>query len=491
MRHPHLIQIVIDDLGWADLGCYGSSFYDTPNLDRLAARGVRFTDAYASCPVCSPTRASLMTGRYPARVGITNYIRGNAWGRLMGVPYFDRLPKTERTVAQLLGEAGYRTAHVGKWHLGGAGYWPNDFGFDVNVGGCDMGCPSTYFSPYDIPTLPDGPAGEYLTDRLTGEALAIVAEHAPGGPRAATPLFLNLWHYAVHTPIQAPPALVEKYEARARERGLDPAAALVEGEAFSCLHKKDERIVRRTVQSDPAYAAMVENLDTNLGRLFDALEASGMWDDCLVLFTSDNGGLSTAEGSPTCNAPLSEGKGWMTDGGNRVCLIAAGGAVAAGMVCPTPVTSPDLMTTLLDAAGLTPPTDVEIDGRSFLPLLRGETMERGPIFWHYPHYSNQGGTPSAAVRDGDFKLTETFEDSRLQLFDVRRDPGETHDLSETRPELRDRLHASLRAWSASIEAVTPPVNPYHDDMRTGRRPCADGLGRVPGDDRLSVTAVAP
>lgn len=493
-RRPNILLIVIDDLGWADLGCYGSDFYETPNLDRLAARGVRFTDAYAACPVCSPTRASLQTGRYPARVGITNFIPGNAWGKLMGVPFFDALPRGEVTLAQALAPAGYRRYHVGKWHLGGDGHGPEDFGYEVNVGGGHMGAPSSYFSPYRIPTLRDGPDGEYLTDRLTDEALSLTRKHSEGGEQTDAPFLMHLAHYAVHTPIQSPPELVEKYRRKTEAMGRDPADALVEGEAFPCLHKRGQRVTRRVVQSDPAYAAMVENLDTNLGRLFDGLENQGLADDTLILFTSDNGGLSTAEGSPTCNAPLREGKGWMNDGGNRVCLIASPpesrrpesrppeSSPAGGTTCVLAVTSPDVFSTVLDAAGVEPDTNIEIDGRSFLGVLQGETLEERPIFWHYPHYSNQGGTPTCAVRHGDHKLIEYFEDGRLELFDVRRDPGEHHELSAEQPERVRQLHDQLVAWRKNIEAKIPEVNPHHADMVAGRMPRPDGHGRIPGGD---------
>ena len=482
---PNIILIVIDDLGWADLACYGSDFYETPHLDALAQRGVRFTDAYAACPVCSPTRASLLTGRYPARVGITNWIGGNPWGKLMGVPFFDALPKHEVTVAQRLKPAGYDCYHVGKWHLGGENHGPEDFGFDVNIAGCHRGSPPSYFSPYELPTLADGPDGEYLTDRLTDEALRLITPHAPQGPRAARPFFLNLWHYAVHTPIQSPPDLITKYRDKAHRLGRHPDDALIPGEAFPCLHKKDHRIARRVVQSDPAYAAMIENLDTNLGRLFDALDQLALRDNTLIVFTSDNGGLATAEGSPTCNAPLREGKGWMTDGGNRVCLIAAGAGVErAGQTCDTPLTSTDLLPTLLDVAGISVPhpPDHAIDGRSFAPALRNQALPDAPIFWHYPHYSNQGDTPAAAVRLGPLKLIEHFEDRRLELYHLPDDPGETRNLADSFPEQTAQLHRLLLDWRSEIEARIPEPNPHYQAMLAGQRPCPDGSGRIPGSD---------
>ncbi len=479
MTRPNIILILIDDLGWADLGCFGSSFYETPNLDRLAQRGLRFTDAYASCPVCSPTRASIMTGKYPANVGITNYIPGNAWGKLMGVPYFFELPKSETTVADALRAGGYQTWHAGKWHLGPEGNWPSDRGFDRNIAGCHWGMPKQgYFSPYGCPTLSDGPEGEYLTDRLTTEAIHLI--HDLGDK----PFFLNFCHYAVHTPIQAPAELIKKYERKAKDLGLDQQQTYEEGEHFPCLHKKDQRVKRRLLQSDPTYAAMMENLDTNIGRLLDALDTEGIAENTLVMFTSDNGGLSTAEGSPTCNAPLLEGKGWMYEGGNRVSQIACWpGVIQPGTTTDVPVTSTDFFPTFLDAAGLDLMPGQHEDGVSLMPLLRGENkLDREAIFWHYPHYSNQGDTPACSVRAGDFKLIEHFEDSRLELFNLREDLGETHNLAAAQPETVERLHGQLVSWREVVGAKVPAVNPDYEAMLAGEKPCPNGSGVIPGSD---------
>ncbi|MEM9883622.1 MAG: sulfatase [Planctomycetota bacterium] len=459
MSKPNLLFILIDDLGWADLACCGSAFYETPNLDRLAAQGLRFTDAYAASPVCSPTRAAILSGKSPARVGITQYIGGHAVGRLCDVPYFHALPASERSLATALrDDGGYQTFHVGKWHLGMGATSPTAHGFDVNVAGCSWGHPRNgYFSPYGIPGFADGPDGEYLTDRLTDEAIALLR-----GRDQNRPFFLNLWHYAVHTPIQAPPDLVEKYRAKADRLGLDPDGPLEPGEPFACDHKKHLRVQRRTVQSHPAYAAMVENLDTNLGRLFATLDELGLANDTLVVFTSDNGGLSTAEGAPTCNAPLAEGKGWTREGGHRVCQIARWpGRVAPGTATACPVVSPDLYPTFLEAAGVPLNPAQHADGVSLLPLLTGEadTLDRDAIFWHYPHYSNQGDRPSNAVRVGPHKLIEHFEDGRLRLFDLDTDPSETRDLAAKRPDLTAPLRQRLADWRQEVEALIPKPNP--------------------------------
>lgn len=461
MGHRNVVLILIDDLGWRDLTCFGSSFYETPNLDRMAREGLRFTDAYASCPVCSPTRASLLTGRYPARVGLTDWIdfagliQPNR-GQLVDVPYLPYLPPQEETAAALLRRHGHATWHVGKWHLGFANTYPERHGFDVNIGGSYMGYPGPegYFSPYKIPNLASGPPGEYLTDRLTDEAVSLIRG------RGDRPFFLNLCHYSVHTPIQAKAEKIEKYREKAHELGLDRQQALVEGERFPTVHKRHQRVTRRVLQSDPVYAAMVESMDENVGRVLDTLQEEGIAEETLVVFTSDNGGLATSEGSPTCNAPLAEGKGWMYEGGTRVPMIAwQPGRVAAGAVCETPVSSVDLLPTFLSGAGA-PPSDRVIDGACLGSLLEGgEEMAREALFWHYPHYGNQGGTPGSSVRVGDHKLIEFFEDGRRELYDLRTDPSEDRDLAAAEPALTAELHERLRVWRADVAARYPETNP--------------------------------
>jgi arylsulfatase A-like enzyme len=467
MPKPNFVFILIDDLGWRDLGCYGSQFYETPNLDQLAAEGQTFTDAYAACPVCSPTRASILSGKYPANVGVTNYIdssghRHPSRGRLIDAPYIDHLPLAEKSLATALKEGGYKTWHVGKWHLGHEPYYPEHHGFDVNIGGCYYGMPANgYFSPYNIPRLENGPAGEYLTDRLTDEAIRLI-ENNDG-----TPFFLNLWYYSVHIPIQAKTATIERFTEKASALGLDQVPAFEEGDFFPCEHKKDLRILRRLIQSDPAYAAMVFNLDENIGRLLRAIDRAGQTENTVVIFTSDNGGLATAEGSPTSNAPLSEGKGWMYEGGTREPLIVRWpGVVEPGSVCQTPVTSPDFYPTLLEMAGLELLPEQHIDGVSFMPLLdRTGEIDREAIFWHYPHYGNQGGTPGSSIRYGDYKLIEFFEDGRLELFNLREDVGEDHDLATDEPQLARHLQEMLATWRDSAEAKMPAPNPDFSPWR--------------------------
>jgi len=451
---PNIVFVLIDDMGWRDIGCYGSAFYETPNIDRLAQQGMVFSDAYASCPVCSPTRASILTGKYPARVGVTQFIGGHTVGKLCDVPYFHHLPMQEISLATTLRNGGYQTWHVGKWHLGKE---VTRHGFDVNVGGSDWGHPRKgYFSPWGISTLEDGPEEEYLTDRLTDEALGLIENRDQNRP-----FFLNLWHYTVHTPIQAPEYLVEKYRKKMSEKGLDKEKTFEEGDYFPCQHKRNKRINRRLLQSDPTYAAMIENLDTNIGRVLECLKKNGLEDDTIVVFTSDNGGLATAEGAPTCNAPLAEGKGWMYEGGTREPLIVRWPKVVeAGSRCDVPTTSTDFYPTFLESAGLPALPQQHCDGVSILPLLKGgKQLERDAIFWHYPHYGNQGDTPGSSIRTGNFKLIEYFEDGRLELYNLKDDIEESHNLAQVLPEMTRELHQQLVEWRKSIKAAIPEPNP--------------------------------
>lgn len=462
MKKPNILFLLIDDLGCRDLTSFGSTFYETPNLDRLVSAGLRFDNAYAASPVCSPTRASIMSGKYPARVGITQWIGGEAEGKLKDVPYLHYLPLEEKSLATTLRDAGYDTWHVGKWHLGDEDFYPEHHGFDVNFGGCHYGGPGPggYFSPYGRLPIPAGPEGEYLTDRLTTEAIDLIKK------RSDKPFFLNLAHYAVHTPIDAPPHLIEKYRQKAKAMGLDQVDPFVEGEFHPPLHKQSVRVKRRMIQSDIDYAAMIENLDWNIGRVMQALKEEGLEDDTIVIFTSDNGGLSTSEGSPTCNLPYIEGKGWNYEGGTRVCqFIRWPRVVQPHTTCTVPVTSTDFYPTLLEAAGLPLMPEQHVDGVSLMPLLKGANeLDRDAIYCHYPHYSNQGGTPATSMVSGDWKLIEFFEDNRLELFNLSIDPSEQDDLAAREPKRTAEMAAKLHAWQKEIEAKIPEVNPDYESQ---------------------------
>jgi arylsulfatase A-like enzyme len=465
---PNIIFILIDDMGWMDIGCNGSSFYETPNIDRIAKDGMRFTDAYASCPVCSPTRASLMTGKYPATLNLTDYISAFAKGRLLPAHFIDHLPLEEKSIASALKEAGYRTYCVGKWHLGDEPYWPEHHGFDVNIGGCSWGNPKHgFFSPYRNPRLLDGPRGEYLTDRLTNEAINLIKDNGDA------PFFLYMSHYAVHFPLDCPQPLIDKYKQKAAALGLDKMRIFEKGELFPVTRRKNQHILRRLIQSHPAYAGMIENLDTNTGKLLQALEVMGKTENTMVIFYSDNGGVATYSNPCTSNKPLSEGKGWMEEGGTRVpLLIKWPNKIKPGSTCSVPVTSTDFYPTFLEMAHLPLQPNQHKDGVSILQILLGKVKEltnRKDIFWHYPHYSNLGNTPGASIRSGDYKLIQFFEDNHLELYNLREDIAEKKNISSTHSELVQELKQKLENWQKSVNAQFPTVNPgWKDSWKTKR-----------------------
>lgn len=488
MNPPNIVVILVDDLGIRDLGCTGSAFYETPHLDGLAAAGINLTQAYAASSLCSPARAAILTGRAPARIGITNYIPGQGMGRLRGPAYHHALPASERTIATALRQAGYHTWHIGKWHLGGTGSMPTDHGFEVNIGGdhrgSPAGFPNAYVAPWtdrlgqSPPGLSSSRAGEYLTDRLTDEAIGLIR-----GRRDGRPFFLHLSHYAVHTPIVSPTALVERYEAKARRLGLDRTEAIVAGEEHPALHLRGQRILRRVLQSHTGYAAMIQNLDENVGRLLGALEDSGDADNTLVVFLSDNGGLSVGvEGSVTCTLPYREGKGWSEDGGLRIpMLMRWPDRLPRGRLAATPAWQCDLYPTFLEAAGLPPEPERHRDGTSLLSALAdgSEPAGREPFHWHYPHYSNQGGRPSGAVRRDDWKLIEDYESGTCCLYDLANDPSECVDLAAVRPDLAADLARNLAEWRRDAGATMPEVNPLYDDIVAGRHPAPNADGAFP------------
>ena len=437
---PNFVFFLIDDLGQTDLSCYGSKLYETPNIDRLARRGMRFTDAYAACCVCSPTRAAVMTGKYPARLHITDWIAGHArpFAKLQVPDWTKFLPHEEVTLAEALQPAGYASGIFGKWHLGGDAYKPETQGFAVNLGGDHRGQPPSYFSPYGIPSIPDGPKGEYLTDRLADEAEKFL------DAQRDKPFFLYFPHYAVHTPIQAKPEMTAKYRAKVEGGGT--------GE-----------------QKNAAYAAMIESVDQSVGRLLKKLDDLKIADRTYVIFTSDNGGLIPV----THNAPLRAGKGSPWEGGTRVAAIVAGPGIEASTTCAVPIISVDYYPTLLALAGA--PGDAKhnaaVDGESLVPLLKQTGgLKRNAIYWHYPHYHPGGATPYGAVREGDFKLIEFYEDGHVELYNLKDDVGEQNDLSAKLPEKTAQLKQRLSAWRQNVGAQMPAPNPNFDPEKEKQRP---------------------
>jgi arylsulfatase A len=442
----NIIFILVDDLGWTDLGCQGSKFHETPNIDRLAREGMRFRQAYSACTVCSPTRASLMTGKYPARLHITDWIKGHVRpkARLKVPDWTMHLPLQERTLAEALKEGGYATASIGKWHLGGPEFYPDKQGFDANLGGCDKGSPPSYFSPYGIPTLTDGPKDEFLSDRLTDEVLKFI------GQNKTKRFFVYLPHYAVHIPLMGKSNVVAKYTAKANPQ---------------------------SPQHNAKYAALVESVDDSVGRILRKLDELKLAENTIIFFTSDNGGLVL--NNVTRNLPLRAGKGSAYEGGVRVPLFVKWpGVTQPGSVCDAPVITPDYYPTMLDLAGLKPAKQQIVDGESIVPLLRqAGALSRSSICWHYPHYHPGGATPHGAIRDGDLKLIEFFEDNHVELYNLREDISEKNNLATELPDQAKRLREKLAAWRQEVAAQMPTVNPDYDPAAGSESPAGKRKAR--------------
>ena len=441
-QQPNFLFILVDDMGWADLGAYGSDLHRTPRIDALAAEGLRFTDAYSASPVCSPTRASIMTGKHPAKLHMTVWreaAKRPPLNRPLLAPITeDRLPHDEVTIAEVLHDAGYMTAHVGKWHLGTAEYYPQTQGFDYNVGGTLWGAPQTFFYPYSgsqtfsglryVPHLGGGQEGEYLTDRLTSEAIRILQNER------GKPFFMHLAFHTVHTPIEGKPADVDRYRQEIRE---------------GMRHR------------NPHYAAMVHSLDENVGRVLDALDDLGVADHTVVILTSDNGGyVNKFDGMQvTDNFPLRSGKGSLYEGGIRVpAIVRWPGVTQSGAETDVPISSIDYYRTILSVAGLTGDREHNrtVDGIDLTPVLRdpGHTPDRAALYFHYPHYYATT-TPVSALRVGHWKLLRYYEDSRTELYDLAEDLGERRNLASEEPEITTALTERLEAWWDRMGAQHP------------------------------------
>lgn len=496
-NRPNIIFFLVDDMGWRDLGVFGSTFYETPNIDRFAARGVRFSNAYAASHVCSPTRASLMTGKYPARLRLTDWLPGRRdhdFERLRGAEKVQALPAEEVTLAEALKSHGYRTGIFGKWHLGGEGFGPTSQGFDVQVPRWNGCCPrGGYHPPYRMDGLEvEGEEEEYVTDRLTDLAIEFIEQSA------GRPYFLYLSHFAVHDPIQGRQDLVAKYRSKLSQTSLADGPDFVlesnpdDSEPLSRTqldelqrspsHLGHRVLPQRTVkvkqrQDNVEFAAMVESVDESLGRVLGKLESLGQADETIVIFYSDNGGMSAANfGNParvvddddldvayaTSNLPLRGAKGWLYEGGIRVPLIVHWpGQGGGGSVSEKPVTSPDFYPTLLEMAGLPLRPEQHVDGVSFVRAVQrrmpaSTVREPRALFWHFPHYSNHGmQSPGGAVRLGSHKLLEYFENGTVQLFDLAADPGEQTDLARSQPERAREMLGLLHEWRARVAAKMP------------------------------------
>ncbi len=443
---PNVIVILVDDLGWSDLGCYGSRFHQTPHLDRLAWDGMRFTDAYSACTVCSPTRAALLTGKHPARLHLTDWIAGHAApkAKLSPPDWIRQLDPAQPTVASRLKSAGYATAQVGKWHLG-SNTPPEKVGFDVNRGGDHRGQPPRYVSPYGLAKLEDGPDGEYLTDRECSEAMGFIEANR------TRPFFLYLAHYAVHTPIQAKPEIVAKYQARTPD-----------------------------IQRNAAYAAMLESVDESVGRIRSRLDELGLATNTVIVFTSDNGGLVLGgESAPTSNFPLRSGKGDVYEGGVRVPFIVHWpGVTRPASTASVPVQTVDILPTVMEMAGVKEGLGLDLDGVSLGPVLRGGGLGSArSLYWHYPHYHPGGATPYGAVRSGDWKLIQFYESGHLELYHLASDLGETQDLANAVPERANEMAKELAGWRERVGAQMPKTNAGYE--RAAIRPGPDGVLLLP------------
>ena len=462
-QRPNIVFILTDDLGWNDLGCTGSRYYESPHIDRIARNGVNFKQGYAACQVSSPSRASIMTGKFPARHGITNWIgeaTGEKWrdmgrsSKLLPADYVHQLPSSETTLPEVLRENGYRTFHAGKWHLGGEGSAPEDHGFDINIGGFESGSPpGGYFSPYKNPKLPDGPKGENLSLRLARETATFIETHTKRNRNQ--PFFVYLSFYAVHSPIET----TERNWRYFRDKAVENEIA---DEGF----KIDRTLPVRQVQDNPVYAGLIRQMDDAVGVVLDKLEALGLDKNTIIVFTSDNGGVSSGDAFATGNLPLRGGKGRQWEGGLRVpVLFQYPGCENPGSTCDVPVTGTDFFPTFLDMSGIPLIPEQHCDGVSIKPLLEGKNIASRPLYWHYPHYGNQGGEPSSVIRDGDWKLIHYYEDGRNELYNLRVDESEMEPLNIQYPEKVDFLSKKLSVWLTEVNALVPLADPAYDPVK--------------------------
>lgn len=486
-RKPNIILFLTDDLGWSDLGCYGSRFYETPNIDRLAADGVRFTQAYSACSVSSPSRASILTGRYPASLGLTDWLPGRGdhqFQRLQTVRTVQQLPLEESTIAEELRANGYKTAIFGKWHVGEGDYCPTARGFDVHIPSQWLvGWPKSYHYPFKMNGY-DGEPGEYLTDKMTDEALNYLEDNA------GSPFFLFMSHFAVHDPVEGREDLVEKYRNKLRampKQGGEPYilegnpddpdpftreeldSMLKDGAHDSYRVFSDRTVKVKQFQDNVEFAAMVEAMDESLGKIVAKIEELGIADNTIVIFASDNGGMSAANFNnprhianqekldkeyPTSNLPLRGGKGWMYEGGIRIpFIVKVPNSGRGGKVCNVPVITNDFFPTIMDLTKSRVSEGKKMEGTSLVPLMEGKSIEKRNLYWHFPHYSNHGmQSPGGAIRSGRYKLLEYYENGTVQLFDMQKDPEERFDISAKRPGIVDKLREQLHTWRMDVGA---------------------------------------
>jgi len=446
-KKTNFVFFLVDDMGMMDLGTYGSTFHETPNIDKLAKTGMKFNYGYAACPVCSPTRASIMTGRHPVRVDITDWIPGssnNKKNKLLHPQDRDNLALKEVTIAEELKSHGYQTFFAGKWHLGNEGHWPTDQGFDFNIGGHHRGSPpGGYYSPWNNPVLKSNKKDEYLTERLTEESTRFLEKRDTDKP-----FLLYLSYYNIHTPIQAYRKHIDHYQKKAEKfSGNTPTVQEHSGQT-------------RMRQDNPALASMVSAVDDSVGTLLAKLDELNLSDNTVIIFFSDNGGLSTKpKMGPGSNSPLRAGKGWLYEGGVREpTIIRAPGVTKAGSISNQPIISMDFFPTILKLAGLPLRPKLHADGRSLLPELAGNKGEARPLYWHYPHYHGSTWTPGASIRDGDWKLIKFYDYEKIELYNLKNDPSESKDLLGQKPKIAKDLENKLIVWQKRMKAKLPRPN---------------------------------
>lgn len=449
---PNVVLILMDDMGAHDLSIEGSTFYESPNIDKLAKSGMRFTQGYATCRVCSPSRASIQLGQFTATHGITDWIgarTGMAWkrdDRVLPAEYVPHLPHEDISLAEAMLEGGYQTFFAGKWHLGDEGSFPTDHGFQINKGGHHRGSPpGGYFSPFKNPVLDDGPAGESLPLRLASETVDFIKSSKD------KPFFAMLSFYSVHGPVQTTKELWAKYQKKAE--------SLPEREE---RFKVDRTMPVRQVQDHPVYAGMVEITDDAVGMVLDALDELSLADSTVVIFTSDNGGVSSGDAFATSNLPLRGGKGRQWEGGIREPFYIRYPTVTKpNSTCDVPVTGADFYPTILDLCGLPLRPKQHVDGTSLVPLMNGKSIPDRPLYWHYPHYGNQGGEPGSIIRVGDWKLIHYYEDGRNELYNLVTDPTEEIDVAFSYPARTTRMWNQLDDWLTSVDAKRPKPDPRY------------------------------
>lgn len=460
---PNVLFILADDLGYHDLSSMGSDYYETPNIDRIASEGMVFTNGYAACQVCSPSRASIMTGKFPARHGITDWIgapSGEDWRKykrftkLLPPEYEHQLADQYQTLPEAMREAGYKTFFAGKWHLGGKGSWPQDHGFDINKGGWDVGGPKGgYFDPYENPNLENRQPGENLSMRLADETVKFLNENNPR--TTGKPVFAYLSFYAVHGPIQTTREKWRKYRDKAHEMGVAESG-----------FEMGPVLPARVVQDNPVYAGLVEAMDDAVGHVLNSLKDMGLDENTIVVFTSDNGGVVSGDAYATSNLPLRGGKGHQYEGGIREpYFIKVPGMTKGGEECDVPVSGTDFYPTILELTGNALKPGQHNDGVSLVPLLKGGEIGERALIWHYPHYGNQGGAPSSIIRRGDWKLIHYYEEDRDELFNLAEDQKEENDLAEELPGKASALKSELMSYLKDVGANFPVKDPLYDEAK--------------------------